>query len=91
MGIRADLQGTQVDINQLKIKFGKPGEDCSPWYNPNEGAEEEEQQQTTDKVEQKVHIPNLSPRIVAAGGRVRIRQPDGSLRMYDINVGDYVE
>lgn len=88
MALRADMRGGPANLNDLKITFGS-GKDGDGWYNPNDGVEEEEQ--PTNKVEQKVHIPNLSPRIIAAGGKVRITQSDGSLRTYDINVGDYID
>jgi hypothetical protein len=88
MAVRAEMIQGPVDINGLKIRLSKGGaltnpfdEDISPY---------DSEENNSDAPKQEVEF-NLSSRIKAAGGRVRIRQSDGSLRMYDVNQGKYVE
>jgi hypothetical protein len=82
MAVRAEMIQGPVDINGLKIRLSKGG----ALVNPFEDRDEDESRTPKQEVEF-----NLSSRIRATGGRVRISQPDGSLRMYDVNQGKYVD
>lgn len=93
------LGGVSERIEDQKIPFvlssGEDGEGEPPqeWDSP-EGEGDIESQRENRGIPAPARPEDritLSPRITAAGGMVRVTQPDGSLRMYNVMTQKYVD